>query len=126
MCSWRRRRRKRRHARAVLGRNYTEHQRPNRLGSGLIQATKIDPSMPDDALTVDYMMEHIWIVGDPEECAARIRTLYEQVGGFGHLLAITQDPDDPAWEIECLQLLKEEVGPRVADLTGHERTQTTR
>jgi len=23
---------------------------------------------------------------------------YEQVGGFGHLLAITQDPDDPAWE----------------------------
>ena len=92
----------------------------------MIQATKIDPSMSDDALTVDYMMEHIWIVGDPEECAARIRTLYEQVGGFGHLLAITQDPDDPAWEIECLQLLKEEVSPRVADLTGHELTQTTR
>jgi alkanesulfonate monooxygenase SsuD/methylene tetrahydromethanopterin reductase-like flavin-dependent oxidoreductase (luciferase family) len=110
-------------ARAVLGRNYTEHQRPNRLGSGLIQATKIDPNMSDDDLTVDYMLEHIWIVGDPEECAERIRALYDQVGGFGHLLAITQDPDDPEWEMECLQLLMQEVGPRVADLTGKASSQ---
>jgi alkanesulfonate monooxygenase SsuD/methylene tetrahydromethanopterin reductase-like flavin-dependent oxidoreductase (luciferase family) len=34
-------------------------------------------------------------VGDPNECAKRIHRLYEEVGGFGHLLAITQDPDDP-------------------------------
>ena len=34
----------------MLGRNYIEHQRPNRLGSGLIQATKIDPNMSDDDL----------------------------------------------------------------------------
>jgi alkanesulfonate monooxygenase SsuD/methylene tetrahydromethanopterin reductase-like flavin-dependent oxidoreductase (luciferase family) len=105
-------------ARAVLGRNYIQHQLPNRKGSGLIKATKIDPEMPDDALDVDYMMENIWIVGDPQECADRIRRLYGEVGGFGHLLAITQDPDDPAWEHECLQLLMEEVGPRVSDLTG--------
>ena len=53
--------------------------------------------------------------------------LYEQVGGFGYLLAITQDPDDPPEEIECLQqLLKEEVGPRVAELTGRALTQTNR
>ena len=37
------------------------------------------------------MMEHMWIVGDPQECADRIRQLYETVGGFGMLLAITQD-----------------------------------
>jgi limonene 1,2-monooxygenase len=35
------------------------------------------------------------------------------------LLPITQDPDDPARERECLQLLMEEVAPRVADLTGN-------
>ena len=68
--------------------------------------------MPDEAVDVDYMMENIWIVGDPQECADRIRSLYEQTGGFGHLLAITQDPDDPDWEHECLQLLMEEVGPQ--------------
>jgi hypothetical protein len=32
------------------------------------------------------------------------------------LLAITQDSDDPAWDHRSLQLLMEEVGPRVADL----------
>ena len=105
-------------ARAVLGRNYVQHQLPNRQGSGQLQATKIDPEMPDKAVDVDYMMENIWIVGDPQECADRIRSLYEQAGGFGHLLAITQDPDDPEWEHECLQLLMEEVGPRVSDLRG--------
>ena len=90
-------------------------QFPEALGALL----RIDPNMSNDDLTVDYMMENIWIVGDPEQCAERLRKLYEEVGGFGHLLAITQDPDDPEWEHECLQLLMEEVGPRVADLTGN-------
>lgn len=105
-------------AQAVLGRNYLQHQLPNRLGSGLIQATKIDPKMGDEELTVEYMMEKIWIVGDPEECAQRIRQLYEEVGGFGHLLCITQDPDEHQWELDCLRLIAEEVAPRVRDLTG--------
>jgi alkanesulfonate monooxygenase SsuD/methylene tetrahydromethanopterin reductase-like flavin-dependent oxidoreductase (luciferase family) len=80
-------------------------------------ATKIDPHMPDEAVDVDYMMEHMWIVGDPQACAARIRQLYETVGGFGMLLAITQESDNPAWDMRSLQLLSEEVGPRLADLS---------
>jgi len=38
------------------------------------------------------------------------------VGGFGMLLAITQDSDKPEWDHRSLQLLTEEVGQRVADL----------
>ncbi len=100
----------------MLGRNYIQHQLPNRQGSGLLNSCKIDPNMPDEAVDVDYMMENIWIVGDPQECADRIRKLYEEVGGFGTLLGITQDPVDPEWEHECLELLMNEVGPLVADL----------
>jgi alkanesulfonate monooxygenase SsuD/methylene tetrahydromethanopterin reductase-like flavin-dependent oxidoreductase (luciferase family) len=103
-------------ARQVLGRNYVRHQYPNRYGSSQMAATKIDPSMPDEAVDVDYMMEHMWIVGDPQECADRIRQLYVTVGGFGMRLAITQDSDNPEWDHCSLQLLMEEVGPRVADL----------
>ena len=103
-------------ARAVLGRNYIQHQLPNRANSGQIQNAKLTPDIPDEALDVDYMMENIWIVGGPQQCADKIRKLYNEVGGFGHLLAITQDPDDPSWEHETLDLLKEEVAPRVADL----------
>ena len=65
-----------------------------------------------------YAQCHVAALQWPPSEAERIRDLYTQVGGFGHLLAITQDPDDPQWEYECLQLLMEEVGPRVADLTG--------
>lgn len=104
-------------ARQVLGRNYVRHQYPNRRGTSQMAATKIDPSMPDEAVDVDYMMAHMWIVGDPQECADRIRRLYETVGGFGMLLAITQDSDNLEWDHRSLQLLIEEVGPRVADLS---------
>jgi alkanesulfonate monooxygenase SsuD/methylene tetrahydromethanopterin reductase-like flavin-dependent oxidoreductase (luciferase family) len=72
--------------------------------------------MPDEAVDVDYMMENVWIVGDPQECADKIRQLHEEVGGFGHLLAITQDPDDHALMQRSLRLLMEEVAPRVNDL----------
>jgi alkanesulfonate monooxygenase SsuD/methylene tetrahydromethanopterin reductase-like flavin-dependent oxidoreductase (luciferase family) len=104
-------------ARHVLGRNYVRHQYPNRHGTSQMATTKIDPDMPDEAVDVDYMMEHLWIVGDPDECAARLRRLHETVGGFGMLLAITQDSDDPAWDHRSLQLLIGEVGPRIADLS---------
>jgi alkanesulfonate monooxygenase SsuD/methylene tetrahydromethanopterin reductase-like flavin-dependent oxidoreductase (luciferase family) len=104
-------------ARYVLGRNYVRHQYPNRRGTSQMAASKVDSGMPDEAVDVDYMLEHMWIVGDPQQCADRIRRLYDTVGGFGTLLAITQDSDDPAWDHRSLQLLIEEVGPRLVDLS---------
>ena len=105
-------------ARALLGRNYMQHQFPNRQAARNLAGSKIDPAMPDEAVDVDYMMEHLWIVGAPRQCADQIRQLYEEVGGFGTLLAISQDPDDPSQSFRCLQLLQEEVGARLADLHG--------
>lgn len=103
-------------ARATLGRNYERHQLPNRVGTIQMNSTKVDPSIPDEAVTVDYLMEHVWIVGDPAECADKIHQLYEESGGFGSLLAITTDSDDPAWDHESLRLLVEDVAPRIAHL----------
>ena len=103
-------------ARAVLGRNYEVHQLPSRRGTWQMGAAKLSPDMPDDAMDVDYMMENIWIVGDPAECADKIRALHETVGGFGTLLSVTADSDDPVWDYESLQLLAEEVGPRIKDI----------
>lgn len=105
-------------AREVLGRNYLQHQLPNRIGTSQMAAGKLDPAMDDADLDVDYMMENVWIVGDPDECAEKIRDLYQACGGFGHFLAITVDSDDASWDHESLTLLAEEVAPRVADLSG--------
>lgn len=103
-------------AREVLGRNYLDHQLPNRVGTFQMEAAKLDPNTPDEALDVDYMMENVWIVGDPEECAQKVRDLHRECGGFGRLLSITADSDDPQWDVESLTLLATEVAPRVADL----------
>jgi len=105
-------------ARAVLGRNYEQHQYPNRIGTAQMASTKLEPSMPDDAVTVDYLMENVWIVGDPSECAEKIHQLYEESGGFGALLSITTDSDDAGWDHESLRLLMQDVAPRVAHLQG--------
>ena len=105
-------------ARAVLGRNYVRHQLPNRLGTAQMASTKLAPSMPDEAVTVDYLMENVWIVGDPSECAEKIHQLHDESGGFGTLLSITTDSDDAAWDHDSLRLLMEKVAPRVAHLTG--------
>ena len=81
-----------------------------------MQIVKQDLSMADDAVDVDYLMEHLWIVGDPQQCADKIRALYETTGGFGSLLSVTADSDDPTWDHESLRLLANEVAPRIADL----------
>src|SRR5439155_20067696 len=103
-------------ARAVLGRNYVQHQYPNRIGTAQMASTKLEPSMADEAVTVDYLMENPWIVGDPSECADKIHQLYEESGGFGPRLTITTDSDDAGWDHESLRLLIEDVAPRVAHL----------
>ena len=103
-------------ARVVLGRPFNEHQWVVRKALGVLSGVKSDPSMPDEAVNVDYMMENVWIVGDPQECADKINELFDGVGGFGTLLAIVHDPDDPSLMHRSLRLLKEEVGPRVRDL----------
>jgi alkanesulfonate monooxygenase SsuD/methylene tetrahydromethanopterin reductase-like flavin-dependent oxidoreductase (luciferase family) len=103
-------------ARAVLGRNYLDHQRPNRLGTIQMTTTKLDPALPDEAVTVDYLMENVWIVGDPSEVADKIMQLHAESGGFGSLLTITTDSDDAGWDHESLRLLIDQVAPRIARL----------
>jgi alkanesulfonate monooxygenase SsuD/methylene tetrahydromethanopterin reductase-like flavin-dependent oxidoreductase (luciferase family) len=72
--------------------------------------------MPDEAVDVDYMLDNVWIVGDPQECADQISHLYQDVGGFGCLLLITQDPDDHSLMQRSTKLLMEEVAPLLKDL----------
>jgi alkanesulfonate monooxygenase SsuD/methylene tetrahydromethanopterin reductase-like flavin-dependent oxidoreductase (luciferase family) len=78
---------------------------------------KVDPEMPDEAVTPEYMMENFWIVGDPEECTEKIRKVYEDSGGFGTLLVQTSDwGRDTNKAHRSLELLAKEVLPGLPDL----------
>ncbi|MET0488595.1 MAG: LLM class flavin-dependent oxidoreductase [Candidatus Rokuibacteriota bacterium] len=103
-------------ARAVLGRNYERHQLPNRIGTIQMASTKLDPAMTDEAVTTDYLMDNVWIIGDPSQCVDQIEQLHAESGGFGTLLTITTDSDDAGWDHESLRLLMECVAPAVEHL----------
>ena len=78
---------------------------------------KHDESIPDDDVTLDYMLDNLWIVGSPETVERKLRDLYHTVGGFGTLLWLTFDhsEDREAYE-KSVRLLSQEVMPRLGDL----------
>ena len=82
----------------------------------LLNILKTDPEMPDSEVTIEYLLDNIWIVGSPDEVADKLRRLYHDVGGFGVLLAMGHEwqPEDK-WT-NSMKLLAEEVMPRVVDL----------
>ena len=85
----------------------------------LVAGMKHDESVATEDIDLEYMLEHLWLVGSPDTVAQKIRNLYEVSGGFGVLLNMVLDhaEDWPAWE-RSMRLLTEEVMPQVADLTG--------
>jgi alkanesulfonate monooxygenase SsuD/methylene tetrahydromethanopterin reductase-like flavin-dependent oxidoreductase (luciferase family) len=74
---------------------------------------KVDPGMTESDVTLEYLCENIWIVGDPETVAAKIRKLSTDVGGFGTMLVIAHEWEPRgAWE-RSMELLQQEVLPRL-------------
>jgi alkanesulfonate monooxygenase SsuD/methylene tetrahydromethanopterin reductase-like flavin-dependent oxidoreductase (luciferase family) len=75
---------------------------------------KIDPAMPDSEITLEYLLDNIWVVGDPDTVAEKLSRLSHDVGGFGTLLVIAHEGRPrAAWE-RSMTLLQNEVLPRVA------------
>ena len=49
---------------------------------------KIDPDMPDSDVDVEYLVDNVFVVGSPDDVAEKLSALYDDVGGFGVLLAM--------------------------------------
>ncbi len=74
---------------------------------------KVDPAMADADVTLDYLLENIWIVGSPDTVAAKLAALRDQVGGFGTLLVIAHEGRPrTVWE-RSMTLLKHRVQQRL-------------
>ena len=81
------------------------------IGPGRLDGFKIDPEMPDEAVTPEYCIKNLAIVGDVDECTRRLQDVWNITGGFGTLLAIAHDWDDKAAWTRSMELLINQVVP---------------
>jgi alkanesulfonate monooxygenase SsuD/methylene tetrahydromethanopterin reductase-like flavin-dependent oxidoreductase (luciferase family) len=92
-----------------LARDYRDYFLPLLKKNRGLDILKVDPAMPDSEVTLDYLLEHIWIVGSPDTVTARLAALHEEVGGFGTLLVIAHEGRPrTAWE-RSMTLLRHRV-----------------
>ena len=80
---------------------------------GMIDLFKVDPEMPDSDVDAEYLVDNVFVVGSPQEVIDKLGTLYDDVGGFGVLLAMGHEwqPYD-SW-VRSMELLVKEVVPKL-------------
>ena len=98
----------------VIGRDFREYLLKLLAKSRMLNLMKIRPEMSDSEVTMEYLVDNVFIVGSPDDVAKKLKQLHHDVGGFGTLLAIGHEwePRD-AW-IRSMTLLKMEVMPKLA------------
>lgn len=103
---------------AMMGRMMGEYFLPLLENFGFKEFLKHHPDVADSDVTPEYCAQHNWLVGSPATVARKLEQVYNDVGGFGHLLVFGFDYiDQPeAWH-HSLRLLAQEVLPKVAHLT---------
>ncbi|MEE2841141.1 MAG: LLM class flavin-dependent oxidoreductase [Chloroflexota bacterium] len=97
----------------TLARDFERYFLPMLAHDGRLGIFKIDPDMPDSDVTIDYLMDNVFIVGSADEVTQKLNDLNDELGGFGTLLAMGHewDPYD-AW-YESMSVLVKEVLPKV-------------
>lgn len=97
-----------------VGRAWREYLLPVYKHVGLIERLIPDPNINPLDVDVDYLAEHVWIVGSPDTVVEKLQASCEANGGYGTTLVFAHDfMDDPGPWNESMALLAKEVGPRV-------------
>lgn len=79
---------------------------------------KTRKEQPDDEITHDFVMDNLVIHGSVNKVVDQILALREQTGDFGEIVYAGMDWVDPALAKRSMQLMAEEVMPRVNAAIG--------
>ena len=97
----------------VLARDFTDYFFRLLPKVGMLGLLKNDPDMADADVTVEYLVDNVFIVGSVDEVAQKLNDLRGEIGPFGTLLAMGHEWEPyGAWH-ESMALLKNEVLPKV-------------
>ncbi len=86
--------------------------------SGRSNLFKLDPNQPDSEITPDHVTNRLVIAGTVDSVVEQLLAFREQVGDFGTLLYACHDWIDPALGKRSMQLMAEEVMPRLNAAIG--------
>ena len=86
--------------------------------SGRGNLFKDDQSLPDSAITPDYVTDRLVLAGTVNSVVDQILAFREQVGDFGTLVYACHDWIDPALGKRSMQLMAEQVMPKVNAALG--------
>jgi alkanesulfonate monooxygenase SsuD/methylene tetrahydromethanopterin reductase-like flavin-dependent oxidoreductase (luciferase family) len=79
---------------------------------------KSHKDQPDEEITLDYVLDQCMIHGTVNKVVDRILALREEIGDFGEIVYAGMDWVDPALEKRSMQLMAEQVLPRVNAAIG--------
>ncbi len=93
--------------------DYYNYLRTQLSRAGLIGIFKSDQEIPDEAITNQTCLDEMVIAGSPDTVVAKLEAFIEEVGPFGTLLSAFHEWDDePLWR-RSLELLAQDVVPRL-------------
>ena len=81
--------------------------------SGQLGIMKTDPDMPDSDVTVDYLIDNVFVVGSVAEVTQKLSDLNGELGGFGTLLAMGHEWDPHEAWLDSMSMLIKDVLPNV-------------
>jgi alkanesulfonate monooxygenase SsuD/methylene tetrahydromethanopterin reductase-like flavin-dependent oxidoreductase (luciferase family) len=76
---------------------------------GRLNLFKDDQEMPDDAVTLEYLMDTLVIAGTPSSVAEQLLDLREQVGDFGEIVYAGMEWVDPHLAQRSMELMATKV-----------------
>ncbi|MEA2979461.1 MAG: hypothetical protein QOF09_1284, partial [Alphaproteobacteria bacterium] len=83
-----------------------------------LNAFKQNVEMPDEDVTLDYMVDTLVIAGSINSVVDQLLALNEQLGGFGTLLYAGKNWNDPQLSRKSMELMAEKVMPAVNAALG--------
>ena len=89
---------------------------------GRLQVFKTHKEQPEDEVTLDFVMDRCLIAGSVNSAVDQILAMRERIGDFGELVYAGMDWVDPALGKRSMQLMAEEVMPRVNAAIGGSST----
>jgi alkanesulfonate monooxygenase SsuD/methylene tetrahydromethanopterin reductase-like flavin-dependent oxidoreductase (luciferase family) len=89
-----------------------------RRSHGNADIFKHDFALPEEAVTVEYMLEHLVIAGTPNSVAEQILAFRDIVGDFGTLLYCGHDWAESALARRSMELMANKVMPQINRAIG--------